>query len=145
MVYTIIPSIQYVVTNTRELYYKNIVLKLSVKLTAHVLGKPYELLHSFVCRTASCQSIYVRKVLRTAISIHGFLVFLCLRANTEMVPTFQVAAACPYRLKFIKLTSLHSFQWSPDYCPSKLQFSTSKGQLGMMGEMQHCLGVIGTS
>jgi hypothetical protein len=35
-----------------------------------------------------------QKVLRPAISTQVFLVFLCLKANAEMVPKFPVATAC---------------------------------------------------
>jgi hypothetical protein len=48
------------------------------------------------------------KVLRPAISTQVFLVFLCLQANAEMVPKFQVATArfscSPPNFKLIKIT-----------------------------------------
>jgi hypothetical protein len=47
----------------------------------------------------------------------GFLGFLCLQANAEMVPNFQVATSCfscsPPDFKLIKITSsfsLYSYQ-----------------------------------
>jgi hypothetical protein len=43
-------------------------------------------------RFFSKQSVCVRKVLRPAISLKVFLVFLCLQAYAEMDPKFQLAA-----------------------------------------------------
>jgi hypothetical protein len=40
----------------------------------------------FVCRTACLKSVYIRKILRPAISIKVFLVFPCLQASAMMVP-----------------------------------------------------------
>jgi hypothetical protein len=38
-------------------------------------------------------SVYIRKVLRSAISTQGFLDFVCLHANAVLVPKFPVATA----------------------------------------------------
>jgi hypothetical protein len=49
---------------------------------AHVLG---ESVGDFVCRTAGSKSVYIRKVLRPAISIEIFSVFPCLQASAMVV------------------------------------------------------------
>jgi hypothetical protein len=82
------------------------------KATARVLGKFWgtAIFFCFAVLLAIWRLVCARSALPPAISTLVSLVFLCLQANAEMVPKFQVAVMCfscnPLDFKFSKIKPL---------------------------------------
>jgi hypothetical protein len=59
-----------------------------------IAEKPGGMLYSFILRITGLKSVYIQKALLMAMTTEGFLVLLCIQANDDLIPTFQVVVTC---------------------------------------------------